>query len=126
MVPAYRYPRCRIEFRWPRPARADAGGQQLVVELDPAGGAAQHQAAAAHVTAADERRRISEAIAKDRQQHIHILTARDAAEQHHLRLLAEPFGERLGITLERRSILGVLEADIAHREFPQQAEIESQ
>ena len=60
--------RQRIQFGWTGPARPHTRGERPIFELFATGGAAQQQAAAAHVAAAGERHRIAQPVAEDRQQ----------------------------------------------------------
>src|SRR5918993_1010921 len=118
--------RQRIEFRRPRSPRPNACGQGVVLELDAARCASQHQPAATHVAPADEGCWVSQPRAENWQQHVDILPAGDAAEQHDLRTRTDPLRKGLHVTLERRSVFGVIEADVANRELAQQAEAEGQ
>ncbi len=140
MPPAYRCPgvpttrtlrrgvdtRRRIEFWRPRTARADAGGKRPVLELFAAGCAAQQQAAAAHVAAPDERDRVAQPFSQDRQQHVNIFAARHAPEKDDPGLLADASRQRDGVPFERRAVFGIVEADVADREFAEQREREGQ
>ena len=71
----------RIEPGWPT-ALANGAGDRRVFEFLAAGRAAQHEPAAAHVAATDERRWKQEPLTEDRQQHLDVFPGRDAAEQH--------------------------------------------
>src|SRR5688572_25736831 len=69
-----------IQLWRPWAARPHAGRERAVLELTAVRGTAQHQPASAHVAAADECRRVAQAIAENRQQHIHVLPAGHATQ----------------------------------------------
>ena len=60
--------------------------EREVLQLAIGEDAPQHQPAAAHVAPADEIHRKQEPIAENRQQHLDVLSRRDAAEQHDIAL----------------------------------------
>ena len=94
----------------------DRAGDRSVFQLDADHHASKHQSAAAHVAAADKRRRKDQPLAEDWLQHLYVLPGRDAAEQHDLAVRPDGVTQRSCSLLERTTISGVGEIDAHLRE----------
>src|SRR6266705_1639192 len=76
---------CASWFQLWRPLSvSDRAGERNIRQLEFCRDAAEHQSTSAHVAAADEIGREHQALAEDRQEEVHVLSRRDAAEQYDL------------------------------------------
>src|SRR5439155_5248309 len=76
-------------------------------------GAAEHQPAAAHVPAADELRGKQHARAENSCEKLDVFSGGDAAQQHHVTLVATTLVQRLEAAQERRAIAAIVGVDRA-------------
>jgi hypothetical protein len=90
---------------------ARRAGDRDVLELRALSDAAEHEAAAAHVAAADELARELEARAEEGFEDPDVLSGRDAAEQHDLVVGSERRGERARRALERTAVARLVLVD---------------
>ena len=91
-------------------------GDGRVLKFLAAGRAAQHQATATHVTAAHEGRWKQQPLAKDRQQHLDVLSRGNAPEQHDVAVGPQAGAESTRTLLERAAVAWVCEIDWLSRE----------
>jgi hypothetical protein len=92
------------------PHRAD---HRHVVQFDTVAGVAQHQAAARHVTAADEGGRELQPLAEDPGEHVHVLRRRDAAQQHDVAVSADVRQQSARARLQGTAVARVGSIDVA-------------
>src|SRR5580704_4303834 len=76
-------------------------GDRHVGQLDVLTSAAQHQAAAAHISAPDKLRRKKQALAENSEQRFYVFRSRDASEKHDFAVRSNSFGERASVAFKR-------------------------
>src|SRR5262252_967776 len=74
------------------------GGHRQILQLEPCAGAAEHEAASAHVATANEGDRKTQAVGENGKEHLGVLAGGDAAEQDRLSIGAKAFGQCLRIS----------------------------
>ena len=75
-----------------------------IVQFEAGRDAAEHQAAAAHVTAADEVDRKRQLTPEDRQQDVDVLPGCDAAKQHDVAVRSDGVSQAAGALLEGQPV----------------------
>ena len=100
---------------------ADGALDRDVGELLAGAGAAQEQAAAAHVAAADEIDREAEALAEDFREDVDVFRRRDAAEQDDVAVGPDFVREGAGAGEQRAAIAGIVGRDVDAGERAQRA-----
>jgi hypothetical protein len=82
-----------------------------VFKLGLIGGAAEHQSAAAHVTAPDEFQWKTESLAENFLEHIDVFSSGDAAEQNNFAFCAHPCGNAFGFAQQWAAIARIVFVD---------------
>ena len=83
---------------------------------------AEHQAAAAHVAAADEIGGKQQSLPEDALQHVDVLGRSDAAEEHDRAVRPDVLGDGAGADFERAPVLRVGGVDVDAGEVPERGE----
>ena len=88
------------------------GIERGIFELDTLSGGPEQQAAAAHVTATDERRRERKTRPDHAHEGVHVLGRRDATEQNNARVLLKRRVERREIAFERHAVARIVRVHV--------------